>query len=96
MQEHLKLKRFFINQYFLLASPAGCEPAREEVSASQKLNALPTELSGRPSDDESADLCRSQAIPSLEYRRERADMIQVYKILNDIDIRFSPMNLRTF
>ena len=24
-------------------------------------------------------------LPSLEYRRERADMIQVYKILNDID-----------
>ena len=25
------------------------------------------------------------AFPSLEYRRERADMIRVYKILNDID-----------
>ena len=42
------LNRFFNNRYFLLASPAGCEPAREEVLASQKPNALPTELSGRP------------------------------------------------
>ena len=31
---------------FLLASPVGCEPAPEEVFASQKPNALPTELSG--------------------------------------------------
>ena len=29
---------------------------------------------------------RKLGLPSLEYRRERADMIQVYKILNDIDI----------
>ena len=41
MQELLK-------SIFLLASPAGCEPAREEVLASQRPNALPTELSGRP------------------------------------------------
>ena len=41
------LNRFFNNRYFLLASPAGCEPEPEEVLASQKPNALPTELSGR-------------------------------------------------
>ena len=29
---------------------------------------------------------RLRKFPSLEYRRESADMIQVYKILNDIDI----------
>ena len=29
---------------------------------------------------------RNLGLPSLEYRRERPDMIQVYKILNDIDI----------
>ena len=29
---------------------------------------------------------RKLGLPSLEYRRERADMIQVYKVLNDIDI----------
>ena len=29
---------------------------------------------------------RKLGLPSLEYRRERAHMIQVYKILNDIDI----------
>ena len=30
-------------------STVGCEPEREDVLASQKPNALPTELSGRPS-----------------------------------------------
>ena len=29
---------------------------------------------------------RKLGLPSLEYRKERADMIQVYKILNGIDI----------
>ena len=28
---------------------------------------------------------RALGLPSLEYRRERADVIQVYKILHDID-----------
>ena len=28
---------------------------------------------------------RKLGLPSLEYRRERSDLIQVYKILNDID-----------
>ena len=31
------------------------------------------------------DRLRSLGLPSLEYRRERADMIQMYKILHDID-----------
>ena len=38
---------FFNNRYFLLASPAGYEPVREEALASENPNALPTELSGR-------------------------------------------------
>ena len=25
-------------------------------------------------------------LPTLEYRKERADMVQVYKIMNDIDM----------
>ena len=25
-------------------------------------------------------------LPTLEYRRERADMVEVYKIMNDIDL----------
>ena len=29
---------------------------------------------------------RKLGLPSLEYRRERSDLVQVYKILNDIDI----------
>ena len=29
---------------------------------------------------------RKLGLPTLEYRRKRADLIQVYKILNDIDI----------
>ena len=29
---------------------------------------------------------RKFGLPSLEYRRERSDLVQVYKILNDIDI----------
>ncbi|XP_069134233.1 uncharacterized protein B0403.1-like [Argopecten irradians] len=29
---------------------------------------------------------RSLGIPSLQYRRKRADIVQVYKIINDIDI----------
>ena len=33
----------------------------------------------------SQQMRHSLGLPSLEYRRERADMIQVYKILNDID-----------
>ena len=28
---------------------------------------------------------KALVFPTLEYRRERADMIQVYKILHDID-----------
>ncbi len=31
------------------------------------------------------DRLRILGLPSLEYRRERADMIQVYKILHGID-----------
>ena len=45
---HTSDRFFFNNRYFSLASPAGCEPARKEVLASQKPNAPPTELSGRP------------------------------------------------
>lgn len=29
---------------------------------------------------------KALGLPSLEYRRDRADMVQVYKILNDIDL----------
>ena len=36
--------------HFLPASPAGWEPAWEEVLVSQKPNALPTELSGNSKD----------------------------------------------
>ena len=31
------------------------------------------------------DRLRSLGLPTLEYRRDRADMIQVFKILNNID-----------
>ena len=32
------------------------------------------------------DRLRKLGLSSLEYRRERSDLVQVYKILNDIDI----------
>ena len=32
-----------------------------------------------------SDRLRKLGLPSLEHRRERADVIQVYKILHDID-----------
>ena len=120
----------------MLASPAGCKPAREEVLASQKPSTLPTELSGRPEMEKEMlqnlykpilrphaeyavtectpiykkdmvaienaqrratkrvrtishstykERLKSLGFPYLEYRRERADLVEVYKIMNGIN-----------
>ena len=81
----LNLFKSLVRPHLEYASTVWCPVFKKDRVAIENVQGLATKLESNISHLPYSERLCALGLPSLEYRQERADVIQVYKILQDID-----------
>ena len=81
----LNLFKSLVRPHLEYASTVWCPVFKKDRVAIENVQRRATKLVSSISHLPYSEMLRALGLPSLDYRRERADVIQVYKILHDID-----------